>query len=395
MGTYSRGAFAALILLLLILQSAYALPNSATNVAGNDCRQQHSLIYGYSVSAPKSVQVGETFTISLEFKLNTESRLMRAPTTTTATLSGTNVEILVNGKQSYDRKADWQVKSTAPGTASMSFATEFLIIGDDSAHRGYRATFKDRIDFTITVTDKPAPEPPPNNPPPLQNQTSGDNQSTANQTSPTLPEQQTNDKPSSQNNTQIINQIFDVELPPEPDQTSWIMTRILGLIAYSLLFFSVFIALLKKAQYSKRFLLLFKYHHDISILSLLFALFHGLFNVFDKYTWSLSLEQVFLPRFGTNTQIIISAGIITFYIMLLITITSLRASTIKKMGFKNWKYIHMASYIGFIFVFFHAVLLGADLTSGFLSYPFWLSGFLVLMVSADLLICKILGVKNE
>jgi len=394
------------VLVICLMQISSALPDSSTSASGNVCTRWHGLRYSYSVNAPKSVQVGDMFSVSLDFSLSTESRLRRAPTQTTATLSGSNVELLCGAKQQCSNTGTWQLRATEAGTAKLSFATVFFINGDDRAHRGYKATFRDNVDFTITVTEKPPETPAPpsvetpanltpqvNDTPELNRTPQVNDAPKLNQTpAPEVPVSPPQDSIES-DNTQVITVEFEGDFG-EVGDTSWITTRVVGLLAYLMLFLSIMTALLKKSRYNMRLTILFKYHHDISIMSLLLALFHGLSNIFDKYTWDLSPYGVFFPRFGSDTQLWISIGIFAFYLMAIVTLTSLGGLVIRKLGVKKWKFIHMASYLAFFFVFAHSLLLGTDLQQGLLLYLFWASGFIIFVLSADILVCKILGVKK-
>jgi DMSO/TMAO reductase YedYZ heme-binding membrane subunit len=390
---------------LVLVASASALPNSDTSVSGANCQMGHTFTYSYSIVAPKSSEAGDAFTVTIEFKLKGDSKLARAPRKVSATLSGLGIETIGDAKQEVSAKASWQVRAAKAGTAKMSFATEFFIDGRDF-HSSYTATYRDSIDFSVVIKSPPAP--------PVGN--GGQNQTPANETVGHA--NQTNATGAANNltaqngtgaqgtgmpgnltdnGTQEITQEFEGEIPAEPDQLSWLLTRSVGLIAYLFLFLSVLTALLKKARYAPRFTLLFKYHHDISLLSLVLALFHGLSNILDQYMWNLSLDKVFIPQFGSNNQNLIALGVIAFYFMLIVVATSVGSSTIKRMGFRRWKYVHMTSYIAFVFVFLHSIILGTDVKSGGpIAYLVWFSGFLMALISIDLIMQRVFsGKKSE
>ncbi len=352
---------AALLSAMLCITVASALPDSSTAVLGADCARGHSFRYSYTITAPKTVTVGEEFTVSLEFKLSSDTRVMRSPRTVEALLSASGasgIEIMSPSSQALSPMASWKVKAPGEGMLSLEFQTEFFIDGTDF-HRGYTATYEDEIAVTIQAGQPGA------------------------------------DMPAS-NGTAVVAQTvteeFEAQLPAEPDSTSWFVTRIVGLLAYLALFLSVLTALLKKVGVwakSKGLILLFRYHHDVSLLSLALALFHGLSNVADKFMWNLSLDRVLLPHFGSQNQNLIALGVIAFYIMLAVVGTSLGGMGMKRLGPKNWKYVHMASYAAFFFVFIHSILLGTDLKSGGLvGLLFWVSGLVILGISLYLLMRK-------
>lgn len=393
-----------LLALSVLLQAACALPDSSTSASGNDCRRAHSLSYSYSVSAPKSVTEGETFTVGIDFKLTADSRVRSAARTVSADLAVTNAASSSASQTLSSNHAEWQVTATKAGTASFTISTKYEQSGAP-AHGGYKAVYKDAIKFSITVNPKepPAAVTPPTPPvvtppqnatlPPAANTTPVQN-TTPPANEPPVCEPLTGNgtqviTSSADNNTQVITQEFTAEFDPDPDPTSWYMTRALGLAAYALLFLSVLTAILKRTRYTPKLTLLFKYHHDISIFSLVFALFHGLSNLFDSYMWNLRVDQVFIPQFGSDTQTFIGIGVAAFYIMALVTLTSVAVYFMKRLGGKRWKYVHMTSYLAFFFVFAHSLLLGSDLKDGPMLYVFWASGFIMLAVSADALALRI------
>ena len=63
--------------------------------------------------------------------------------------------------------------------------------------------------------------------------------------------------------------------------------------------------------------------------------------------------------------------------------TTMRKGTMRKLGAKRWRYIHMTSYVVFIIVFVHSLLLGTDLKAGDgpAYFLFVESGFVILGLS--------------
>ncbi len=377
--------FVLVLAALLVLQTASALPDSATSVSGTDCRRGHSLSYSYSVTAPKTVNVGDEFTISLQFKMGGDSRVKSVPRTVTAMLQGSGIEN-PQSKKTLQNSAEWTVKAAKAGTLSLSFATELSLTGD-SAHPGYKVTYADSIEFTITASN-PVTKPPETKLPVVDNVTQNTSAG-VNDTLTPLPDETNNtDNTSIQlpedtgNNTQTVTEEFVVDDEFEPDQTSWYLTRGIGLIAYTLLFFSVFIALLKRL-WPASFARLFRYHHDISLMAVVLGLLHGMTNMADSFMWNLSLGDVFIPRFGTSSQVLITLGIIGFYIMALVTLTSVGKKGIKRLGPKGWRLVHITSYASFLLVFTHSVLLGTDVKyGGIISVLIWQSGIIVFVLTA-------------
>ena len=392
--------FVLVLTALLVLQTASALPDSSTGVSGTDCRRGHSLSYSYSVTAPKTVNVGDEFTISLQFNMGGDSRVKSAPRAVTAILQGSGIEN-PQSKKTLQNSAEWTVKAAKAGTLSLSFTTELSLTGD-GAHPGYKVTYADSVEFTI-VSSAPVTTPPVTKPPVVDNAPQNTSSGVVNNTvvTPPLDETDNDDEEDEDeedgtnntniqppagvdtgNNTQTVTEEFVVDDEFEPDQTSWYLTRGIGLIAYTLLFLSVLIALLKRL-WPASFARLFKYHHDISLMAVVLGLLHGLTNMADSFMWNLSLGDVFIPRFGTNSQVLITLGIIGFYIMALVTLTSVGKRGIRKLGPKGWRLVHITSYVSFLLVFTHSVLLGTDVKyGGTISVLIWQSGIIVFVLTA-------------
>jgi len=129
-----------LLIALLISQAACALPDSSTSVSGPDCRRAHSLSYAYSVSAPKSVTEGDTFTVGIDFKLNADSHVKSAARTVSADLAVTNADVSGVSKTLSSNHAEWQVTATKSGTASVTISTKYEQSGMPG-HGGYKAVY--------------------------------------------------------------------------------------------------------------------------------------------------------------------------------------------------------------------------------------------------------------
>ncbi len=145
-----------------------------------------------------------------------------------------------------------------------------------------------------------------------------------------------------------------------PSPAPWYIVRITGMIAYVLLSLSVIFGILRKLN-PKRFGRLCSLHCDVSYLALIFAFLHGINNIVDKYMWNLGLKDVFWVSFGAKNSNLISIGVIAFYIMLAVTISSVSPKIISFMKRKRWYVLHLASYAAFLIVVLHSVMLGTDL----------------------------------
>lgn len=99
---------------------------------------------------------------------------------------------------------------------------------------------------------------------------------------------------------------------------------------------------------------------------------HGVALLFDKYV-PFTLAQVLVPFVSQYRDVTIAGyhfgslyvalGIFALYFMLAIILTSILWIDKKP---HTWKLFHFLSYLTMIFVFFHALYLGTDLTHGIL-----------------------------
>lgn len=143
----------------------------------------------------------------------------------------------------------------------------------------------------------------------------------------------------------------------------WYLVRAFGLIAVVLLTLLVFSGIGLITGYTFRFwppVKAWLIHRAIGLSFLLALAGHIFFLLVDRYV-NYSLAQILIP-FATNS-VWLTFGIIAFYFILIIVITSL---TIMHSHKKIWKLIHYLSYFAFILVFFHALYMGTDLKSGIL-----------------------------
>lgn len=171
-------------------------------------------------------------------------------------------------------------------------------------------------------------------------------------------------------------------------QWSWYLTRVFGLVSFIFLFVTIILGELRLLSFVKADFKLFKYHIPISIFTMFLVLLHFISAVFDKFMWGKNL--VFSDYLGFSFSdkwlTLLSLGMIAFYLLILVGMTSMRKSIIF-MGFKRWKLVHFFSYVSFIFAYIHTVNLGTDIKTSAISFLikpammfcFWLVIALVLV----------------
>jgi DMSO/TMAO reductase YedYZ heme-binding membrane subunit len=140
---------------------------------------------------------------------------------------------------------------------------------------------------------------------------------------------------------------------------AWYTVRIVGFLAYFALSLSMLFAIFIKLN-RRAFPILNKWHHEISLLAVILAFIHAVNNILDASVWSLTIDRVFWVNFTTANAVWISLGIISLYMMIVVTASSFK-SVMKRLKFPRWRLIHISSYILYVFVIVHSLLLGTDM----------------------------------
>jgi sulfoxide reductase heme-binding subunit YedZ len=138
----------------------------------------------------------------------------------------------------------------------------------------------------------------------------------------------------------------------------WNTTRAAGLTSYVLLFVSIIAGMLQSFHFiaptSRKMLNIL--HQSSGWFGLLFGMVHGSVLLFDHDT-SFSLKEIFVPFASHTNSLQIGIGIIAFYLMFLLMVTS---DLMKQLGRKLWRTIHYLSFPTYMLAFVHGVLLGPD-----------------------------------
>lgn len=172
------------------------------------------------------------------------------------------------------------------------------------------------------------------------------------------------------------------------DNFFWYLTRSSALIGYFLLWISIFLGLSIRIPILNRVvkpIYSYRIHCWISLQALIFALIHGLSLLGDKYV-NFSLGNIFIPYYpqpaGNVDMSFLFLGIASFYIMILLVITSYFRESISHSW---WRAIHFLNIGLFVIVFIHSLYLGTDLQSGVLRFIFiYLNTFLALLLIINL-----------
>jgi len=142
-------------------------------------------------------------------------------------------------------------------------------------------------------------------------------------------------------------------------QIWWYVTRSAGIIAYLLLWFSTVWGLAVPSRLLTPVLeqtFTVDFHEFTSLLSIAFTILHVFVLAIDRYLPYTPL-QILVPFLSPYRPFWVGAGVLGFYITLLVTITFYLRSRI---GVKTFRSIHVLSLLGYLGVTLHGLYAGTD-----------------------------------
>ncbi|MGD0274260.1 MAG: ferric reductase-like transmembrane domain-containing protein [Gaiellaceae bacterium] len=143
------------------------------------------------------------------------------------------------------------------------------------------------------------------------------------------------------------------------DPTFWILARASGLTAYVLLTLSVLWGIVVKSRpFGSRFrqAAVVDTHRTLAALGLGALVIHATSLVLDK-TVRIPVQALFIPGLSSYRPNSVAIGVLTAELMVVVYASfSLR----KRIGFKNWRRLHWATYLLFAGGTAHGLLSGSD-----------------------------------
>lgn len=143
------------------------------------------------------------------------------------------------------------------------------------------------------------------------------------------------------------------------DPTFWILARASGLLAYVLLTSSVLAGLVLKARPFGTALkpaAITDLHRFLALLGLGAVSLHGLALVLDTAV-SISIADLLVPGFTPYRPLATGLGVLAAELMLVVYASfSLR----KRIGARNWRLLHWATYLIFALATVHGLAAGTD-----------------------------------
>ncbi|MCX6066584.1 MAG: ferric reductase-like transmembrane domain-containing protein [Chloroflexi bacterium] len=142
-------------------------------------------------------------------------------------------------------------------------------------------------------------------------------------------------------------------------QLWWYVTRSAGILAYLLLWLSTVWGLAVPSKIIQPLLeqsYTFDFHQFISLLSIGFALLHIIVLTFDHYL-PYSTLQILIPFLSPYRPLWVGIGVISLYIIILVTVTFYLRSRI---GMSTFRAIHVLSLLGYLGITLHGFYAGTD-----------------------------------
>ncbi len=175
---------------------------------------------------------------------------------------------------------------------------------------------------------------------------------------------------------------------------AWYLSRSSGILAYIFLWLTIFLGLSIRNPLLKNFVARvysFDLHCFMGAASVFWTLIHGSSLLFDQMA-NLNLGDLFIP-FYSHTTIVdpyyMSFGIIAFYLLAIMTVTSYLKKHLKNW---LWRVLHFLNPVAFVFVVFHGLYNGTDINGNiFIGGIYLFSAFILVIIYLTSLIAAIVG----
>jgi predicted ferric reductase len=171
----------------------------------------------------------------------------------------------------------------------------------------------------------------------------------------------------------------------EIDHTYWFLSRAAGMVAYLLLFTSVFLGLSMTGGALERFLARFRVydlHRFASLLGVGVILFHALVVLPDEFI-AFTLPELLLPFASPYRPLYMGLGVLSLYL----TAVIVAAFYVRRLiSYKIWRLMHYATFLAFVLALAHGVGAGTDTGAAWAQYLYAATG----LVAFNLLVYRAL-----
>lgn len=176
-------------------------------------------------------------------------------------------------------------------------------------------------------------------------------------------------------------------------QLWWFVTRSAGIMAYLLLWLSTVWGLAVPSKIVSPVLdagYTFDFHQFISLLSIAFLVVHILVLMLDRYL-PYSAPQILVPFLSPYRPVWVGIGVISFYLILLVTITFYIRTKIKLSVFRA---IHVFSLVGYLGGTIHGLYAGTDSSLFSVQLMYKGTSLVVVFLTVYWLVMKIQSSRN-
>lgn len=163
---------------------------------------------------------------------------------------------------------------------------------------------------------------------------------------------------------------------------AWYIARAAGLVGFIFLWITIFLGLAIRNPWLKKIVepvYSFDFHCFMAAGSVFWALVHGTSLLFDS-SIGFGIKDVAVP-FYTSSPLIhtnaLALGIMAFYAIVIMTITSYLRNHIKHW---LWRALHFLNPIAFIFVVLHGYVIGTDMKNIWIGSAYLLSAVLLALI---------------
>ncbi len=177
-------------------------------------------------------------------------------------------------------------------------------------------------------------------------------------------------------------------------QVWWYVTRASGLTGYFLIWLSMiwgFAIPSKIFQPILEGIFSYDFHEHISLLGLGFVVLHVVVLLFDKFL-PFNIIQILIPFTDTYRPLWVGLGIISFYLLLLVTGTFYLRSQI---GSKAFRSIHLLSLVGYVGATMHGLFAGTDFALPITKFLYAGTFLVVIFFTAYWLVIRMLGKESK
>ncbi len=178
--------------------------------------------------------------------------------------------------------------------------------------------------------------------------------------------------------------VFAAESATSEVPYAWYISRISGIVAFIL--FGIIVSsgivmttdlagstILKNISKAK----IFTIHKFLVLIAVSVMCLHFLVLIFDNYMKPTLLDLLIPFKIQSNTNLI-ALGIIGFYLILTVTISSYLVDKLPK---KLWRALHMLSFISFFLILIHGFFMGSDTHFIAIQIMYYFFGILVSLLT--------------